>query len=312
MGRAISELKKTALYQSINRWRWRERLIHPGKANSDDTYFVIRRHAEKAGLFSFVMTSMGSCLEAEERGLIPVVDMQNAKNLLLNESEVGKVNAWDYFFEQPGGVPLETAMQSRNVVLSGIDVPRMFPGYSMFQKPEEMELWRNVAHKYLKLQEDIQEEVMQYYKKALWNQRVLGVLCRGTDYLQLKPRNHPVQPDPDNVIRQCSEVMERKNCDSIYLATEDETIWQKFQKAFPGRVYCYQTHRYHIKSGEYINDVIYRKGDSYRRNREYLISIAILSMCDCLVAGITGGTLGAMLLTRGYEYEYIYDLGLYP
>lgn len=44
---------------------------------------------------------------------------------------------------------------------------------------------------------------------------------------------------------------------------------------------------------------------------EYLSQIIILSRCDCFVAGLTSGTIGAMLLTNGYEYSYIFDLGLY-
>ena len=54
-----------------------------------------------------------------------------------------------------------------------------------------------------------------------------------------------------------------------------------------------------------------RKNDKYLRGREYLINILLLSECDCLVAGSAGGTYGALLIGKEYEYQYIYDLGVY-
>ena len=37
----------------------------------------------------------------------------------------------------------------------------------------------------------------------------------------------------------------------------------------------------------------------------------LLARCDCLVAGSVGGTYGALLMSKGYDYEYVYDLGVY-
>ena len=45
--------------------------------------------------------------------------------------------------------------------------------------------------------------------------------------------------------------------------------------------------------------------------KKYLLSILILSECDCLVAGSAGGTHGALLMGKEYDYQYIFDLGVY-
>ena len=37
----------------------------------------------------------------------------------------------------------------------------------------------------------------------------------------------------------------------------------------------------------------------------------LLSDCSCLLAGNVGGAHGAMLMSRGYEYRYVFDLGMY-
>ena len=39
--------------------------------------------------------------------------------------------------------------------------------------------------------------------------------------------------------------------------------------------------------------------------------LMLLAGCDCLAAGDVGGTHGALLMSRGYEYCYIFDLGKY-
>ena len=55
------------------------------------------------------------------------------------------------------------------------------------------------------------------------------------------------------------------------------------------------------------------KGEQERclGGRAYLINILLLAKCNCLVAGSVGGTYGAILLSDGYEYEYVFDLGVY-
>ena len=55
------------------------------------------------------------------------------------------------------------------------------------------------------------------------------------------------------------------------------------------------------------------KGEQERclGGRAYLINILLLAKCNCLVAGSVGGTYGALLLSNGYEYEYVFDLGVY-
>ena len=84
----------------LSQYKWRERTIHPGTEYPGKRFYVIRRHADHAGLFSFVATNLGSVLEATAKGYIPVIDMQNAVNPMLAPEEIGKVNAWDRFFLQ--------------------------------------------------------------------------------------------------------------------------------------------------------------------------------------------------------------------
>lgn len=58
-------------------------------------------------MFSYFNTILGGIAYADKKGYIPVVDMKNYPNTYLFSDEVGRVNAWEYYFEQPGGMSLE-------------------------------------------------------------------------------------------------------------------------------------------------------------------------------------------------------------
>lgn len=306
-----SMIQITWIYRCLNRWRWRERVVHYGNEHSDQTFYVIRRHASRAGLFSFAMTNLASVVEAVEHDYIPVIDMQNSINPMISAEEVGKVNGWELFYEQPCGYSLEDIQNARNVILGSINPPENYPEYEMLEHPEEILKWREQYHKYIHVRPEIREAADRYICEALQNKRTLGVLYRGTDYVMTKPHDHPIQPKVSAVIARCRKVMQEYHCDQIYLCTEDADALHQMEMAFPGQLRYYQQHHYSLAVGENINDVGNAHQTPYARNAEYLTSIEILARCNCLVAGAAGGTYGALLMTDGYDYEYVYQLGRY-
>ena len=294
--------------------KWRERKVSYGKDNPDKIFYVIRRATCNVGLFSYVLTNMGLVKEAVEKSYIPVIDMQNNKNNYLDAEKVGKENAWEYFFEQPCGYSLTDTMHSHNVILSNgiITEKNDYPGHEIVNNREKRTEWKKIFNKYFLIKEDIKQETERLYQNMFQGEKVLGVLCRGTDYLYNHPPNHPVQPEPKNVILKATEVMRKYRCKWIYLATEDENIYQQFYKAFGSSLKVTSAKRSSDISHSNINDIMMREEDDRKKiGRNYLINILLLAKCDCLVAGSVGGTYGALLLTKGYEYEYIFDLGVY-
>ena len=297
-----------------NRNNWKKHILRFGL--SKDKYYIIRRAEAKAGLFSIVNTTLGHIVYAVNKGYIPVVDMKNYPNPYIDKNELGFVNAWDRLFEQPCGKSLEQAYDGKFVIISdGAPIlPRPDDGMMFFDNYNgELDYWREQAHKYIKIRKEIKEDIEKEYSELVReNDRVLGVLVRGTDYTDLKPYQHPVQPQPTNVIEKCYEMIKEYNCNKVFVATEDEEINKLFMDAF-GTMYitnkrdfvCY-------KKGVMISDVkSKRENDSFLRGKEYLSTIAMLSKSNVIIGGRTSGTIGAMLLADGYEYSYIYNLGRY-
>lgn len=304
-------IQSTSAYHQFNDWRWRERLVHCGNAYPDKTFYVIRRHASRAGLFSFAMTNLAAIVEASDKGYVPVVDMQNSINPMIDANEVGSVNGWDRFFRQPCGYTLDDIAHAQNVILGSINPPAQYPDYEMLSDPTALKRWRDACHQYLRVNDGIRLAANAYIQQELGHARTLGVLCRGTDYTRQRPHQHPVQPDIEQVIDECRKAIQSGGYERIYLATEDMGFWEAMNTAFPEMICSYQTHRYVTTAGQNINDLGNAGWNAADRNREYLTSIVILSQCNALVAGAAGGTYGALLMSDGYEYQHVFQLGLY-
>lgn len=68
-----------------------------------------------------------------------------------------------------------------------------------------------IRRKYIKIKPEIKNLGDQLYLN-LNNNRTIGVLCRGADYVSQKPKGHPVQPDVDDVIKKVEELTIKDNC----------------------------------------------------------------------------------------------------
>lgn len=293
-----------------------EKHVSLGNDNPDKTFFVVRRNAPNAGLFSFVITNIGWMKYATDRGYIPVVDMQNYYNTYITQNDVEKINSWDYYFKQPCGYNMNDIMHSKNIIISGLGSSENNPN------PLDSEgfiTWQKYSHKYLMLSDKAETEINKREEEMFHGRRILGVLCRGTDYIATKPKEHPVQPGIMAMLEKACEVMQQQSCEAIYLATEDETIFEKFREKFGERLLTVSNKRYKDTGNHNINEISDSaeekstdpRGDKYKKGMDYAVTIGLLSRCQCLVAGQTSGTTGALLLTEGYDYVYLFNLGVY-
>ncbi|NBJ91320.1 O-fucosyltransferase family protein [Parablautia muri] len=301
--------------EPYTKWKWRERKVSYGKENPDKIFFIIRRASCKVGLFSHVMTNMGLVDYAVRKGYIPVIDMQNTGNTYLEPAQVGKINAWEFYFKQPMGYGLMDIANSKNIILSDGMITRKndYPDIHLVDEREKLLRWREVFRNYFAIEDSLLAEFQIERKKLFENKRVLGVLARGTDYVNLRPHNHPVQPTAMQVAEKVRKVMDKYSCTYIFLATEDKAIYDVMKTQFGDKLLTVETTRYITSGKENINDMHSdRNEDKYLKGKEYLVSVWLLSKCNCLVAGNVGGTHGALLMSPGYEYSYIFDLGLYP
>lgn len=286
-----------------------------GELNPDKVIYIITRDAENVGLMSYVSLAIGHINYAIKKGYYPVVDMQNYRNTYLEPDKFGKENSWEYYFKQPVGISLEEAYQSQNVIVSQgvpIDWPNDKREIVVYKKLIRNH-WKDIAAKYVNVQQDVLDEVNKQCKYLFDEQdRVLGVKLRGTDYIALRPKGHSRQPQIEDVIKKTKSVLKKYNCNKIYLSTEDQSIYQRYKEEFFDIVVTSEQYFYDYDGIHYISDMKSdRKNDAYLQGLEYLVSLLILAKCDCFIAGRNGGTIGALLFEQNFKYEYIWNLGYY-
>jgi hypothetical protein len=182
-----------------------------------------------------------------------------------------------------------------------------------FLNKRTRKFWDEFSAKYLKLNDSAKKYIDKKYNKMFKkSDRVLGVLCRGTDYINLKPFRHPVQPSPEEVILKTRDIIKKYNCNKVFLATEDAEINRLFQKEFGKMLIYNKTHLYERTEKKYLSDISdFKEKDNYIKGLEYLTNIVILSKCNCFIAGRTSGSVGVLLFKHNFEYMYFWDKGRY-
>lgn len=292
---------------------YKEKRKSYGTENEDKTFYVIRRMDSYigCGLFSHVITTVGRIKYALDHNMIPVVDMMNYPNLYISKKELHKINPWEYYFEQPEGYTMEDVQHSKNVVLGDGSIIEERP--DAMQTKEEFNAWKEYMDTYVKLKPEIKKE-MDHTWECMFEEKdkVLGVLCRGTDYTSNKPKNHPIQPSIDMVVDKIDSFIRDKNYNKIFLATEDKRIYESLKNIYGKRLLTNEKEFVDYIDGKGIGVFhINRANDNYMKGLEYLTSIYFLSKCNGLIMGQCGGATGAMLFNNVYEDLFLWNLGRY-
>lgn len=303
------------LFQKKKDEKWFTEHVEKEYSSEKVVYYVIRR-IDNAGLFSYVQTTLGQIVYALENHMIPIVDMKNYPNTYLEEHEIGFKNAWELFFEQVCDKNLDDVLKNEKYILSedkNIDL-RYTPRLNGVYQKRAYWFWCKMYQKYVVFNEEVQSYCDDEYEMILSgkSERTLGVLVRGTDYLYAK--GHAIQPSLQEVIKKVDEVLQSNhNFEYIYLATDEKKTEIEFKKVFKDKVlvnkrtyfdgYDFST----MLIGEIKMD---RENDKFLRGLEYLSSLNLLSKCDGLCSGLSGGTFAAFYMNQGkYRYKYFWDLG---
>jgi len=288
---------------------------------SKPTYYICRRIPDTIGLFSKYIIIMGHVRYALSNGWIPVVDMQNYPNSYLAPEKVGKENSWEYYFEQPLRVGLETAYNGENVILSrAAKVKLPAPGNNSMRLLEKtnnalLEWQMLVKLGLLKVKSELMEEILTIREKLFSpTDRVIGLHLRGTDYLVRQIKNRPIPPPNEFAAVTVRAKLKEWRCNKFFLATEDKAIVDVFKENFDDS--CV------ILDKEYANFDpkkdrarsvcrIDRENDYFLQGKEYVTDMVLLSMCNAFIGARCAGTTAVALMGEKFENTYFFNLGRY-
>ncbi len=285
-----------------------------GRKNPDRTFYVIRCPKNDLGFFGVFNFVVFHLKRAEELGVSPVIDLKYYPNdYMMEDKEVGRKNCWENYFEQTADVDIDEVYRSKSVIMGSGEFS---PSLAETEDESELMISHAIVEKYIepkKLVRDICDKKYTYL--GMENKRILGVKCRGTDFVQTKPSKHQIVPNAYQTL----SVIEQKEAewggyDRIFVATEDKKIYEELKEKFGDRMISNDENLIDDVQGKWLNEMFrgeQLKGSKCARMTEYLVSILLLSRCDALIAPVIGGTLGAMRLKGHYEHVYLFHLGAY-
>ena len=110
--------------------------------------YYIRIRDNKLGLFGIVCQVISHCKYADSKGYVPVVDLKHYPNQYLDKKKLGKVNSWEFFFEQPTLV-----YDRKNRILSSGAMPdgSLVDPLYLINHSEELHIWQSIVKKYIRL-----------------------------------------------------------------------------------------------------------------------------------------------------------------
>ena len=286
-----------------------------GDMNSDKTIFHIylknRPHSGFFALFNSVLCAMVS---AAKYGFIPVVQY-NTNTCYSEKREImGTTNAFEYYYEQPGGIRVEDVNKSARVVeyaeRNALVYGKRKVGYSITD--EEIENLAKIQSKYIRLNKYTHDYVMAGVENMI-SGKTLGVHVRGTDYNN-KDYDHPTCVTKNQYIEAAKTALKENEFDRIFLATDEEAAINDFKKEFGEKVVYYED-TFHSPDGNPIhltaND---RKDHKYLSGLEVLRDMYTLSYCNGLIAGISMVSTSVLITKKSrnetFEYKKIIDNGI--
>lgn len=315
----MSESQIELFYKVYYHLRYRNEMgkrLKGGNKNDDKIFYVIRPRTDCIeGLLSLFWNVIRNIDYAIENDYIPIIDFQNYKTQYRMSNEE---NAWIYYFTQPSSFSLSEVYDSKNVILSGLEISWYKKNiYKPDYSEKSLNYFRQLIFKYIDFSDEVKKRVdIEISKLKLDMNSTIGLYLRGTDYIKLKPSGHPVQPTPEQAMKIVDEFMHKYNLSTIFLVTEDGDIYDAIRKkygdicvtpTFDKYIYGYVGKEF-LSCDEKINQIA---DNAYERGMQYLIKIIILSKCGYLIGGNTNGMWAANVFANEFKDKFIFDLGLY-
>lgn len=287
-------------------------------------YYIIRRTELGAGFFSNYWWVMGHIVFARKLGYLPVVDMQNYKTLYSEEEPVcGETNAWNYYFENVGGVRLQDAYDSGKYVLAEARPLHKYadkycePTYR-YPTGRTIDYYYPLQKRYMRIRPEIVEKFEKKWEDFVRGRdKILGVHVRGTD--MRNDLGHPVPAAVEAYIDQAGKILGRDSrIDAIFLSTDETDVTEAFQKAFAKRgirVFWNEAFRVGSDPGAVKKTGVHEtKPVNPRERHKYLLGMEVLcdawclAKCNYLLCGYSNIT-NVVLIWNHHQYEEVVRLG---
>lgn len=207
---------------------------HLGEENPQELIYIINPvNSYASGFFSNFESLLFYLHYAEQIGARPVVNCSTNTHYVEDDSFKGTRNYFEYFFEQPSGISVSSALNSMTVIYS--EQKHITYRHSVSREVAD-EICVQMMRKYIRFNEETKSELMKVQEKYLMGKKVLGVKYRGTDYF-INFKNHPIPCKPEQLVEKAKRLFNKGEYDAVYLATEDASAIAPFEKEFNNKLF---------------------------------------------------------------------------
>lgn len=297
---------------------WLSETVEYGDKNPDKVFYVIKSPIASSGLvkfISFLLYFVSVAYDKKDKKVIPVLDTAIAGDE--NQFNNGVYNdVWGMFFQQVSDYSLEEVYNSKNVIIGQEGKMGANP-YLMY-----VEYHSNIGplmKKYLKLNNSIESYCSKVREELAIpkGSKVLGVVGRGTDFYNPGVAAlHTLPLDANGIVKKAREVYEKGEYDYIFLATEDQNVFDTFMASDLSKVTKHiKQNRYSIDAkkellhNKYLEENKSGNRNGYEEAKGYLAILEMLRRCNGIVASTDCGAVDYAMSMTDNELEDLYIHG---
>lgn len=308
--------------------KWRKRKICLGSENPTKQFYIARRISEAEGHYSMFNTFLGHCLFAKQHSYIPVIDMQNYFSPIWQSKErQGKDNAWEYYYEQPGGYSLVDITKSKHLLLSnGINAPKLPNLGLIYYNEEEIEKWHSIYCEYIHLLPEIrkfiEDKIIEF---DLQKRNVLAVsLRRGIEWGHATNdkaySSYQEHPSLKDTISKTKELMAHWECDFVFLVIDDQEGLEIYKKEFGNKLlYIERVRPAYFRNSLPLTLEVIRlfqtefpvntQEEIFSRELKFVTEINIMAKCQCIICARTSANTSAFIINGGkFKHTYVFGI----
>jgi hypothetical protein len=267
-----SKIKITQKFDKINRLsKHKIGKQEFGSKNKNKIFYVIKR-TPGAGFFSNLAYVLVNLEISDKKNYIPIIDMQNFPTIYNQKKNIdNKKNVWEIFFKQTSKYNLKDVYQSKHVYFSPNNLNFRLEVY----KKKKL---KKIFDKYIKINDEVLKNVINFTKKKFDNKKILGIHLRGTDQ-KIAP-NHVFPPTIYEIKNLIDKKIKYERFDKVFLLTEQLKYHNELKKTYGSLICSYDYFR-----SDDVKDFSsnLRKNHRNRLGIESLVETITLSKCNEIV-----------------------------
>lgn len=303
-------------------------------------YYVVTNRSCDKGIFSLWREFLDAASYAEKHRYKLIVNMSNTQNMLIKSPDNNDKNVWERYFKQDGLNVIEK--DNQQVIHQGSVRPYLDTDWynEMPTSRKKLENWCKVAQRQLVFSDELLLHCNSKKRESNFDgKHTIGVAIRREFEWGLECKipvcyNHPLPTKLEDYINDTREMLLKWNCNKVFLSTDDRETLDLFIKEFGEKcIYVSRRMRHFVENGQMednnSDEKLLRKMQEYNcivaetgmgrqaldldveeNNFDYISEILMLAECECLIAGVAGGSQAAYIMNGGkYKHTLIYNKG---